>query len=206
MSYIRIGTVALSSRYPKFRHCSDCLLILWKMLFKETKLKGAYLIELEPAADERGYFARTYCREEFEKQGLNPRVAQCNVSYNRRKGTLRGFHYQIPPCAETKLFRCIRGAVFDVIIDLRADSPTYKKWFGVELSADNCKMLYVPRNFAQGFITLADDTELSYQVSEFYSPGYEKGIRYNDPAFAVAWPIPIEVISTKDENWPNYMV
>ena len=174
------------------------------MIFTDTNLKGAYTIDIEKLADDRGFNARAVCQNEFSAQGLISKFVQANILFNRKKGTLRGFHYQIPPCAETKLFRCIRGAVFDVIIDLRPDSPTYKRWFGVELSADNYKMLYLPGNFAQGFITLADDTELFYQVSEFYSPGHERGIRYDDPAFSVVWPIPVEVISTKDESWPPY--
>src|SRR5262249_26452578 len=128
---------------------------------------------------------------------------QANILYNVRKATLRGFHYQTPPYAETKLFRCVRGAVFDVIIDLRPGSPTYKQWFSVELSASNRRMLYLPGNFAQGFMTLADDTELFYQVTEFYSPGHERGIRYNDPEFGITWPLPVEVISAKDAAWPN---
>ena len=174
------------------------------MTFSETTLKGAYIIGIEKLEDHRGFNARAVCQKEFIAKGLTSQFVQANILFNWKKGTLRGFHYQSPPCAETKLFRCIRGAVFDVIIDLRPDSPTYKKWFGVELTADNYKMLYLPGNFAQGFITLADDTELFYQVSEFYSPGHERGIRYNDPAFGVSWPISVEVISEKDKEWSNY--
>jgi dTDP-4-dehydrorhamnose 3,5-epimerase len=172
--------------------------------FTETKLKGAYLIGIEKLEDHRGFNARAVCQREFTAHGLISQFVQANILFNRKKGTLRGFHYQISPCAETKLFRCIRGAVFDVILDLRPDSPTYKQWFGVELTADNYKMLYLPANFAQGFITLADDAELFYQVSEFYSPGHERGIRYDDPAFGVSWPISVEVISEKDKDWRNY--
>jgi dTDP-4-dehydrorhamnose 3,5-epimerase len=172
--------------------------------FTETKLKGAYLIGIEKLEDHRGFNARAVCQREFTAHGLISQFVQANILFNRKKGTLRGFHYQIPPCGETKLFRCIHGAVFDVILDLRGDSPTYKQWFGVELTADNYKMLYLPANFAQGFITLADDTELFYQVSEFYSPRHERGIRYDDPAFGVSWPISVEVISEKDKDWPNY--
>jgi dTDP-4-dehydrorhamnose 3,5-epimerase len=174
------------------------------MTFTETTLKGAYIIGIEKLEDHRGFNARAVCEREFTAHGLNSQFVQANILFNWKKGTLRGFHYQIPPFAESKLFRCIRGAVFDVIIDLRPDSPTYENWFGVELTADNYKMLYLPGNFAQGFITLADDTELFYQVSEFYSPGHERGIRYDDPAFGVTWPISAEVISTKDKNWPDY--
>jgi dTDP-4-dehydrorhamnose 3,5-epimerase len=174
------------------------------VIFTETKLKGAYTIDIERLEDLRGFNARALCEREFTAHGLTSQFVQANILFNRKKGTLRGFHYQTPPCAETKLFRCIRGAVFDVIIDLRPASPTYRNWVGVELTAENYKMLYIPGNFAQGFITLADDTELFYQVSEFYSPGHERGIRYNDPAFAIPWPVPVEVISTKDQNWPNY--
>jgi dTDP-4-dehydrorhamnose 3,5-epimerase len=172
--------------------------------FTETALKGAYIIGIEKLEDDRGFNARAVCQKEFTDHGLISQFVQANILFNRLKGTLRGFHYQIPPCAETKLFRCVRGAVFDVIIDLRPDSPTYKKWFGVELSAGNYKMLYLPGNFAQGFITLADDTELFYQVSEFYSPEHERGIRYDDPAFGVSWPVSVEVISAKDKSWPDY--
>jgi dTDP-4-dehydrorhamnose 3,5-epimerase len=172
--------------------------------FTETTLKGAYIIGIEKLEDHRGFNARAVCQKEFTAHGLTSQFVQANILFNWKKGTLRGFHYQTPPYAETKLFRCIRGAVFDVIIDLRPDSPTYKKWFGVELTADNDRMLYLPGNFAQGFITLADDTELFYQVSEFYSPGHERGIRYDDPDFGVSWPISVGVISEKDKNWPNY--
>jgi dTDP-4-dehydrorhamnose 3,5-epimerase len=172
--------------------------------FTETTLKGAYVIDIEKLQDDRGFNARAVCQKEFAAHGLISGFVQANILFNRKKGTLRGFHYQIPPCAETKLFRCVRGAVFDVIIDLRPESRTYKKWVGVELSAANYKMLYLPGRFAQGFITLVDDTELFYQVSEFYSPGHERGIRYDDPAFGVSWPIPVDVISNKDKSWPNY--
>jgi dTDP-4-dehydrorhamnose 3,5-epimerase len=172
--------------------------------FTETKLKGAYLIGIEKLEDHRGFNARAVCQREFTAHGLISQFVQANILFNRKKGTLRGFHYQISPRAETKLFRCIRGAVFDVILDLRPDSASYKQWFGAELTAENYQMLYVPANFAQGFITLADETELFYQVSDFYSPGHEKGIRYDDPAFGVSWPVSVEVISEKDKNWPNY--
>ncbi|MCK4826502.1 dTDP-4-dehydrorhamnose 3,5-epimerase, partial [bacterium] len=153
------------------------------MIFTETQLRGAYIIEIEKLKDNRGFFARTWCQKEFEEHGLTPRVVQANVSSNKKKGTLRGMHYQIAPYEETKLVRCTRGAIYDVIIDLRPASPTYTQWVGVELTADNYKMLYVPENFAHGFQTLEDNTEVTYQVSQFYTPGSESGIRWGDPAF-----------------------
>ena len=174
------------------------------MRFVETELPGAFIIEPEPIEDERGFFARTFCAQEFEAHGLNPKVVQCNISFNRKKGTLRGMHYQAPPHAETKLVRCTRGAIYDVIIDLRPDSSTYKKWFGIELTADNCKMLFVPEKFGHGFQALADDTEVTYQVSQFYTPGAEKGIRWDDPDLAIDWPIKVPVLSEKDKNCPFF--
>lgn len=175
------------------------------MKFIETDLKGAFIIELEKLEDNRGFFARSWCKREFDEHGLNSNATQANVSYNKKKGTLRGMHLQSKPYAETKLVRCTRGAIYDVIIDLRPDSATYKKWLGVELSADNGKMLYVPENFAHGFQTLKDDTEVTYQVTQYYTPGYEKGIRWNDPAFRINWPVTVAVISEKDENWQDYL-
>lgn len=174
------------------------------MIFNETKLKGAYIIELEPFTDERGFFARAWCQKEFEDHGLNATIAQANISYNPKKGTLRGMHYQVAPYGETKLVRCVRGGIYDVVIDLRPDSPTFKQWLGVELTAENRKMLYVPENFAHGFQTLADDVEVTYQVSQFYTPGAEQGIRYNDATFGIEWPLPVSVISEKDQNWADY--
>lgn len=174
------------------------------MKFSETKLPGAYVIELEPRHDDRGFFARGWCQQEFKEAGLVDRVCQVNVSFNDVAGTLRGMHYQIPPHAETKLIRCIRGALYDVIIDLRANSATRGQWFGVELSADNRKMLYVPEQFAHGFITLVDNTEATYQVSEFYAPGSERGIRYDDPHFKIDWPVDPKVISEKDQTWDEF--
>ncbi len=175
------------------------------MLFHETRLEGAFVIELEKREDTRGFFARGWCQKEFEDHGLVAQVVQANVSYNRKKGTLRGMHYQVAPVEETKLVRCVRGGIYDVIIDLRPESPTYKQWMGVELTAENYKMLYVPENFAHGLQTLEDDTEVIYQVSQFYTPGAERGIRWNDPAFRIEWPQDIEVISDKDADWPDYM-
>jgi dTDP-4-dehydrorhamnose 3,5-epimerase len=208
------------------------------MIFTETKLKGAYIIELEPILDERGFFARSFCQREFEKYGLNPCVAQCNISYNKKKGTLRGMHYQLSPFEEARLVRCQRGAIYDVIIDLRPDSATYCQWVAVELSADGVpltahgsqptaycsqltastsqlaayclpltasnRMLYIPEGFAHGFLTLEDNTEVFYQMSEFYAPGYGQGIRWNDPAFGITWPEEINVISDQDKNYPDF--
>jgi dTDP-4-dehydrorhamnose 3,5-epimerase len=175
-----------------------------KMIFKETPLQGAYVIDLEKREDGRGFFSRVWCGNEFEAHGLVSRVVQGNTSFNKVKGTLRGMHYQIAPHIETKAIRCIEGAIYDVIIDLRPDSPTYKKWFGVELTAENRTMLYVPGNFAHGFITLQDNSEVFYLVSEYYAPACERGVRYDDPTFAIAWPAQIEVISEKDRTWPDY--
>jgi len=174
------------------------------MRFKETKLKGAYIIELEPYEDERGFFARSFCQNEFEQHGLNFRIVQCNVSYNKKKGTLRGMHYQVAPYEEAKLVSCIRGAVYDVIIDLRANSSTYRKWFAVELTAENHKMLYVPAGLAHGFQTLEDNTTVFYQMSEFYHPECTRGVRWNDPMFGIEWPLPVEIISEQDSHYPDY--
>jgi dTDP-4-dehydrorhamnose 3,5-epimerase len=174
------------------------------MIFKESKLKGAFVIDLEKHQDERGFFARTFCRKELETHGLISDVAQANMSLSKARSTLRGMHYQKAPHEETKLVRCTRGALYDVIIDLRPESPTYKQWIGVELSADNYRMLFVPKNFAHGFITLAEDTEVTYMVSQYYAPGAELGIRWNDPQFAIQWPIDLAVISEKDASWPDF--
>ena len=174
------------------------------MKFHETELKGAFIIEPEKRADDRGFFARSWCQKEFEQHGLVPRVVQANISNNKYKATLRGMHYQASPYEETKLVRCTRGAVYDVIIDVRPDSPTYRRWIGVELTASNYKMLYVPEGFAHGFQTLEDDTEVIYQVSQFYTPSAERGIRWNDPVFQIKWLTPVETISEKDANWPDF--
>ncbi len=174
------------------------------MIFKETPLKGAFVVELEPFHDERGFFARAFCRREFEAHGLKPEVAQSNLSFSRKRGTLRGMHYQVPPASETKFIRCTRGAIYDVIIDLRPDSPTYLQHYGVELSAENRRAIYVPELFAHGCQTLTDDTEIVYLVSEFYTPGCERGLRFDDPAFKIDWPLPVEVISEKDRSWPLF--
>jgi dTDP-4-dehydrorhamnose 3,5-epimerase len=175
------------------------------MIFSPTRIREAMVVEIEPRADERGLFARGFCRKEFEAHGLNPDVAQANIGLSRRRGTLRGLHYQIPPNAETKLVRCTAGAVFDVIVDLRPESASYKQWVGVELTAANRRMLYVPAGCAHGYLALADDTEVFYLVSEFYSPGAERGLRWNDPAFRIEWPITEDLrISDKDRSWPDW--
>jgi dTDP-4-dehydrorhamnose 3,5-epimerase len=175
------------------------------MRFQATALEGAYLIEIEPRADERGFFARSFCRHEFEAHGLNPAVAQCNISFNVSARTLRGMHYQAEPFREVKVVRCTNGAIYDAVIDLRPDSATYRRWFGAELTADNRKALYVPEGFAHGYLTLTENTEVFYQVSEFYSPGHECGIRWNDPAFGIKWPTAPLVISPKDASHPDFV-
>jgi dTDP-4-dehydrorhamnose 3,5-epimerase len=176
------------------------------MIFKETKLKGAFVIEPERLCDSRGFFARTFCQREFIQHGLNPRVVQCNVSFNKKKGTLRGMHHQIAPRQEDKFIRCTNGAIFDVIIDLRPESLTFKEWFSIELTSENRKMLYVPKSFSHGFMTLKDNTEVFYQMSEFYFPEYAKGIRWNDPAFQIEWPEKITSISEKDMNYSDFLI
>ena len=176
------------------------------MIFTETKLKGAYIIEIEKLEDQRGFFARMWCKNEFEAHSLNTNHVQTNLSFNKQRGTIRGLHYQAKPYEEAKLFRCIRGAMYDVIIDLRPESPTYLKWAGFELTADNRKMLYVPESFAQGYQALTDNTEVFYQVSQFYSPDFEQGIRYDDPTFGIAWPETNNLlVSDKDKCWPDYV-
>jgi len=171
------------------------------MIFTETKLKDAYIIDLEVRGDDRGGFARTFCAKEFEEHGLKPTVAQCNLSFNYKAGTIRGMHYQLPPAAETKLMRCIKGAIYDIIIDMRPASPTYLQHFGIELTSENRRALYIPDMFAHGYQALTDGAEVAYQVSEFYTPGYERGVRYDDPAFGIEWPLPATVISEKDAAW-----
>lgn len=175
------------------------------MIFRETKLKGAFLIELEKLEDPRGFFARSWCQKEFERQGLNPRLAQCNISFNERKGTLRGMHYQVKPFEEAKLVRCTRGAIYDVIVDLRAGSPTRGNSWAEVLDSENRKMLYIPEGLAHGFLTLAENTEVFYQMSEFYTPECARGFRWNDPAFDLPWPEPAQVISDRDRDYPDFM-
>jgi dTDP-4-dehydrorhamnose 3,5-epimerase len=172
------------------------------MRFQESELSGAFILHLEERKDERGFFARTYCARELDQHGLNPRVVQCNMSFNRKAGVVRGMHYQLAPAAEAKLVRCTRGAIYDVIVDMRPDSPTYLQHIGVELSAENRAALYVPEMFAHGFQALWDDTEVLYQVSEFYTPEAERGLRHDDPALGIQWPLPVSEISAKDAAWP----
>ena len=174
------------------------------MIFKETKLKGAYIIEIELIEDERGFFARSFCVKEFKEYGLNPNIAQCNISYNEKKGTLRGMHYQVAPHEEVKLVRCTMGAIYDVIIDLRPDSLTFKQWLAVELTQENRRLLYVPEGFAHGFQTLEDRTEVLYQISEFHHPEWARGVRWNDPTFGIFWPVNVEIISVGDQQYPDF--
>jgi dTDP-4-dehydrorhamnose 3,5-epimerase len=172
------------------------------MIFTETALKGAYIVDLELKHDDRGFFARTFCAREFEEHGLQPTVAQVNLSFNHKAGTLRGMHFLAEPGKETKFIRVIRGAILDVIVDLRPDSPTFHQHISVELTAENRRALYVPEPFAHGFQTLADETEILYQMGNFYSPGYERGLRYDDPALGIKWPLDVSVISERDRSWP----
>ncbi|MHC4488048.1 MAG: dTDP-4-dehydrorhamnose 3,5-epimerase [Planctomycetota bacterium] len=175
------------------------------MIFCETGINGAFTIEIEKITDNRGFFARKWCKKEFETKGLNTHFVQANMSYNKKNGTIRGMHYQVAPCEEVKIIRCTKGAIYDVIIDLRLHSSTYKKWIGVELTEDNYRMLYVPEGFAHGFQTLTDDTQVFYQVSQYYSPECEKGVRWDDPAFKIEWPETKErIISDKDQMWSDY--
>jgi dTDP-4-dehydrorhamnose 3,5-epimerase len=172
------------------------------MIFTETALKGAYIIDLDARSDSRGFFARVFCQEEFAEHGLKPAIAQGNIAFNHCKGTLRGMHFQFPPAAETKLVRCTRGAILDIIVDLRPESPTWLQHITVELTEDNHRAIYVPERFAHGYQVLQDETETSYQVGEFYAPGFEGGLLYNDPALGLSWPLPVTAISDKDAAWP----
>jgi dTDP-4-dehydrorhamnose 3,5-epimerase len=174
------------------------------VIFTETPLRGAYLIDLERRGDERGFFARAFCEREFGNHGLATRFVQANNSLTAQKGTLRGMHYQLPPKAETKLVRCVRGGLFDVILDLRKDSPTFGHSYGAELTAENRRMMYVPKGFAHGFITLTADSEAFYFVDELYAPELERGVRWNDPRFGIQWPIPPEVLSDKDRGHRDF--
>jgi len=172
------------------------------VIFTETKLSGAFVIDIEHREDNRGFFARAFCQREFEEHGLRPVIAQANIAFNRRRGTMRGMHFQFPPAAETKLVRCTRGAILDIIVDLRPESPSYLEHVAVELTADNHRALYVPERFAHGYQVLEDATETSYQVGEFYAPGHEGGLRFDDPRLALSWPLPVSEISEKDRDWP----
>jgi dTDP-4-dehydrorhamnose 3,5-epimerase len=174
------------------------------MKFTETQLKGAFVIELEKRGDDRGFFARFFCEREYQQHGLDHRIVQINTSLSKDRGTLRGMHYQLAPKAEDKVVRCIRGALLDVIIDLRPDSPTFKRHFKAELTAENRSMLYVPKGFAHGFMTLTENTEALYLATEFYSPEHERGVRWNDPQFAIEWPMAPVVISDKDRNQADF--
>ena len=173
-----------------------------RMKFVETPLAGAYVIELEPFRDERGLFARTFCQKEFSKIGFDKQIVQINHSLTRQKGAIRGMHYQRLPVSETKIIRCVAGAVFDVMVDIRAGSSTFMEWHGVELSKDTMRMVYIPEGFAHGFQTLTDNAELIYHHSAFYNPDYEGGLRYDDPALAIKWPLPVGFLSPKDQNYP----
>ena len=173
------------------------------MKFVETKLSGAFVIEIEPIEDNRGFFARAFCQKEFEAHGLKPIIAQANIAFNRVRGTLRGMHFQFPPFAESKLVRCTRGAILDVIVDLRPESPTYLEHISAELTADNHRALYVPERFAHGYQVLEDVTETSYQVGEFYAPGSEGGLLFNDSRLKIEWPLPVTEISQKDQAFAS---
>ncbi len=173
------------------------------MKFTETQLKGAYIIEPELIRDERGFFARSWCQKEFTERGLNPNLVQCNISFNLKKGTLRGMHYQAKPHEEAKLVRCTMGAIYDVIIDLRPESSTFKQWVAVELTAENRKMLYIPEDMAHGFQTLVDNTEVFYQMSEFYHSESSTGLRWDNPVFEIEWPIEVKIISDKDSSYKD---
>lgn len=175
------------------------------MIFTETRLKGVFLIEPELAEDDRGFFARIFCCREFEAHGLNPNLRQCNISFNKKKGTLRGMHFQAKPREEAKLVRCTNGVIFDVVIDLRPESDTFKQWFGVNLSAENRTMLYAPEGFAHGFLTLQDESEVFYQMSEFHHPECAQGARWDDPSFRVEWPLIPKVISEKDRAYRDFI-
>jgi dTDP-4-dehydrorhamnose 3,5-epimerase len=172
------------------------------VIFTETPLAGAFVLDLEQRGDDRGFFARTFCQNEFTDHGLEPVVAQCNLSWNARAGTLRGMHYQLPPAAESKLVRCTAGAVHDVVVDLRPGSASFGRHVGVDLTAENRRALYVPPLFAHGYLTLTDGAEVVYQVGESYTPGLERGMRHDDPALGIAWPVPVQVVSDKDAAWP----
>ncbi|MBD3337959.1 MAG: dTDP-4-dehydrorhamnose 3,5-epimerase [Candidatus Lokiarchaeota archaeon] len=174
------------------------------MIFHKTALKDAYVIELNKLTDERGFFARAWCKEEFDENQLSSNVVQANISHNKLKGTIRGMHYQVAPYEEAKLIRCIKGSIFDVIIDLRQDSPTFEQWLAFELTENNFKMLYVPQGFAHGFQTMENDTNVFYQVTQYYTPRCENGLRYNDPYFNIKWPLRATVVSEKDRTWENY--
>lgn len=174
------------------------------MTFRETNISGVFEIDVEPIRDERGFFARTWCQEEFEGMGLNSRSVQCNISFNPRKGTLRGMHYQAAPHAESKLVRCTKGAVYDVVLDLRPQSATFKDWVAVTLTAEKRNMIHIPEGCAHGFLTLEETTEVFYQMSEYYNAESARGVRWNDPAFKITWPGEVKMISDRDRNYANF--
>jgi dTDP-4-dehydrorhamnose 3,5-epimerase len=174
------------------------------MEFTETTLKGAYVVRLRKIEDDRGYFARAWCREEFLQHGLNPAMVQLNVGFSHRRGTVRGMHYQLAPHAEAKFIRCTRGAIYDVIIDFREGSPTFGQWYGQELAPDNGLMLYAPEGFAHGYQTLQNDSEMYYFASAAYAPAAARGVRYDDPIVGIKWPLPVSLISSADRNWPGF--
>jgi dTDP-4-dehydrorhamnose 3,5-epimerase len=174
------------------------------MIFQKLSLPGAYLIELERIEDERGFFARAWCQNEFGLQDLNHNFVQTNVGFSKLRGTLRGMHFQREPYQEVKYIGCDRGAIYDVIVDLRPESPTHRQWIGVELNEVNHRMLYVPEGFAHGYVTLADNSEIHYMTTQFYKHEYATGVRFDDPAFEIRWPIPIQVISDRDSSWPDF--
>ncbi|MFL5639344.1 MAG: dTDP-4-dehydrorhamnose 3,5-epimerase [Gemmatimonadaceae bacterium] len=175
------------------------------MIFVPTSLPGAFTVDLDRRQDDRGFFARTWCRREFEQMGLNADLAQCSTSYSHRRGTLRGMHWQAVPYAESKLVRCTRGRIWDVIIDLRPDSPTYTRHFGLELTSDSGRALYIPEGFAHGFVTLEDDSEVSYQMSQFHEPAAARGLRWNDPAFGIDWPVREPILHPRDATYPDFV-
>jgi dTDP-4-dehydrorhamnose 3,5-epimerase len=175
------------------------------MIFSETKISGVYVIDVERRRDGRGFFARTWCERELQENGLTNSVVQENVAFSHKQGCVRGMHFQLFPHEEVKIVRCTMGAVYDVAIDLRPDSPTHKKWMAVELTADNHRMVYIPEGCAHGYQTLVDNSEICYQTSRFYAPDVARGVRYNDPAFSVDWPLPVQVISEADSSWPDYV-
>lgn len=172
------------------------------MKFTPVSIEGAFIVELEPLGDDRGFFARSFCQEEFKRQGIDPLVAQCNISFNQQRGTLRGLHYQVKPHEEAKLVRCTQGAIWDVIVDLRENSPTRYRWFAAELTAPNRRALYVPRGLAHGFQTLSDNSEVFYQMSEFYHPESARGVRWDDPVIGITWPVDNPVLSPRDKSYP----
>jgi dTDP-4-dehydrorhamnose 3,5-epimerase len=187
------------------RHWFPSVGLLAGMIFLETDVAGAMTVELEKREDDRGFFARAWCKREFEAHLLDPNLVQANLVMTKQQGTVRGLHYQVSPYEEAKLIRCIKGKIFDVVVDLRPGSPTYLQWVGVELSAENYRMMYVPRGCAHGYQTLTDCAETLYHVSEFFAPEAERGVRYDDPAFGIKWPLPVTAVSEKDKRWPDYV-